>query len=826
MKSNDEEYLDSLLNSARQSNNNNPGSALSRMSGRNSSGSGNMGGSGDIGMLVSNSGGSNEDLNDIGNLLDKLDKNQFVNEDMERLLDDIEKPTAASVPKFTIGGQLSTRDVRDPEEIALDEAIADAERLDAEIQSGKFNDAGASQSEAEPLPEEQIIPDKPPIVDIEEGDDALLEMAPEVSLPEDNIAIPEGNQDTDAGQTPEEILTDLLDDMPDKDLMPSDESVQESLSDILDNMKEEEAAGQEAQEAQPQEGPALDEQKLDVMQLDEDTAPENQSEDPVDAAAEALAAGAMEEQVPSAGGADTDEFNLDDFSLDDLEAAMDKAIGGEDADTPSESPDLTDVMAQELAAESAGPLPESESIPELEPILEEPVPESEPASEPALEEMSADVPEGAPEGAGVDDAALEGLSEDDFNLDALEASLDNLLSTDEADSGSTEGEVAAIEETPETPDGAVTEEGEEVSMQDLDALMNSLANDDIEDLESTAQKDEELGHAEDSEIPKDDILGALTEEGFDDVGSDPSLEELASIPERSSSGGGGGGSSDEEGDEEDGKKKKKGKKNKGEKKEGFFARLLKALTREDEEPENEGLASLTDENKQVLDELGDDDGKKGKKKKEKKEKKPKEKKPKKEKPPKEKKPPKPKKEKKPKPPKDPGAPEPAISPKKVALSFIFAASLGILVCIPAFVLPDRIASQRAHNAFEQNEYTTAYKMLYGKEMNEDETLVYEQSRVLAWAQRYLDGYQNYTAMNMKEEALDMLLMAMRNQSDLVEEATKYSVENEVNTVYSSIELLLSESYGLSSDDVAEINAIKKDRDYTIRLMEIVGTIES
>ena len=209
-----------------------------------------------------------------------------------------------------------------------------------------------------------------------------------------------------------------------------------------------------------------------------------------------------------------------------------------------------------------------------------------------------------------------------------------------------------------------------------------------------------------------------------------------------------------------------------------------------------------------------------------KEKKPKKEKPKKEKKPKEKKPPKPKKEKKPKPPKDPGVPEKAISPKKVALAFLFAASLGILVCIPAFALPDKIASNRAKTAHTHKEYTTAYKMLYGKDMTEEESVIYEQSRVLAWSQRYLDGYENYTAMNMKEEALDMLLMAMRNRDDLIEEAAKYSVENEVQTVYDSIESLLSESYGLSAEDVAEINSIKKDRDYTIRLMEIVGTIES
>lgn len=796
MNSNDEEYLDSLLNSARKANSSNPDSALSRMSARGSSGSG-FDGSGDLGMLVNNSGGSNDDLNEIGALLDKLDNNELVNEKMADLLDDIERPTASSVPKFTVGGQLSSKDVRDPEEIALDEAIADAERLDAEIRSGKFNDVSPTEPSAETDSQSQIPSEKPPIVDLEEGDDALLEMAPEVSLPEENIAIPDSPQDTDAGQTPEEILTDLLDDMPDKDLMPnSEESVQDSLSDVLDNMKEEEALSEEAAGGDnPEEEITLDELKLDRMDFD-DLVDEAEGAEPevkevtgaeTELTPESLADSTTEPLTePDASSAEN--MDLDDFSLDDLEAAMDMAIGEEES-----SDTIDDGAEAALSPETA---------------MEETVPE-EPAEEPSQEAID----------TGIADASLENLSEDEFNLDALEASLDNLLSTDEGDASATEGEVAAIDETPDSSGATESEaEGEEVSMQDLDALMNSLANDDIEDLESTAHMDEEAGQEEESEVSKDDILGALTEDGFDDLGSDPSLDELASIPDRSESGGAGGGDSEEDG------KKKKGKKDKKEKKEGFFARLFKTLTREDEEKSTEGLASLTDENQQVLNELGGEDDKKGKKKK--KEKKAKEKKPKKEKPPKEKKPPKPKKEKKPKPPKDPGVPEPAISPKKVALSFAFAASLGILVCIPAFILPDRIASKRAATAYEQNEYTTAYKMLYGKEMNEDETLVYEQSRVLAWAQRYLDGYQNYTAMNMKEEALDMLLMAMRNQKDLVEEAAKYSVENEVNSVYDSIELLLSESYGLSADDIAEINSIKKDRDYTIRLMEIVGTIES
>lgn len=747
MNSNNEEYLDSLLNSAQKSNSNNPQSALSRMSSmRNSSGS--PSGSGDIGALVNNSNG-NKDLDEIGSLLSKLDADEIVDDRMADLLDDIESPTDPAVPVFRVGADPTSDDVRDPEEIALDEAIADAERMDAEIQSGKFDGMPANTGA--------------PLVDTTEGDDALLEMAPEVSLPEDNQVILEKDGSSDADQTPEEILTDLLDDMPDGSLTnPGEEDMQDSLSEVLDNMKEE----GEDEAGQPEANP--------------------------------------------------EELNVDNLSLDDLENAMDEMAGA-------------DAEAQEPAAD-VGSAPE-EPKDELDDIdlsgftLDGGEPE-----EHNLEAAPEAAPDAAPEEAdapAVDsgDVSLDAISEDDFNLETLEASLDNLLGADEGDTSATDGEVAALAEVAESKAAAGEESGgEEVSMQDLDALMNSLANDEIEDIESTAAKDEETGHAEESEIPKEDILDALTEDGFGDEGAgEPSLEELASIPERSK---------DDSGEEDEkpskGKKKKEKKGDKGdkEKKPGFFTRLLQALTKEDEEPENEGLASLTDENQQVLDELGEGGAPKGKKKKEKKEKKPKEKKPKKEKPPKEKKPPKPKKEKKPKPPKEPGAPEKAISPKKIAISGIFAASLGILIMIPALVLPDRIASERAETAYTHREYTTAYKMLYGKDMTEKETVIYEQSRVLAWAQRYLDGYDNYTAMNMKEEALDMLLMAKRNKEVLLAEAEKYSVEIEVKSVYDSIESLLSESYGLSEADVEEINSIKKDRDYTIRLMEIVGTLES
>ena len=767
MNSNNEEYLDSLLNSAQKQNNNNPQSALSRMSSRSgqsfSSGSEGSSGSGDIGALVNNSNG-NEDLSEIGGILNSLDRGVMVDEGLSKMLDSIESPSDPSIPKFTVGDDPSSDDVRDPEEIALDEAIAAAEMS------------------------------MQPIVDLQDGDDALMEMAPEISLPEnDNDIIPQKDDGSDADQSPEEILTDLLDDIQDNNLAaPTDENTEDALSDVLDNMRDDDLSLSDLESEMDK---ALSSEDDLLGALSEAEQDEGESSDQE----------AADEPASDSEG----EVSADDLS--DLESMMDSLSNEEDASGDDGSDTGNDTSDGNPAGETSAEESSEDELASLEDALEGFTMDGNSMEEPSGE--SADNEE-EKEPSGEEGASSS--SEDEFDLDNLEASLDDLLGGEASDSSSTDGEVASTESMDSEAGSSGDDGPEDVSIPDLDALMNSLANDEIEDIENAANMPEEGSEPSENEIPKEDILSALTEDGFDDLGLEPSLGDLASVPERDPDD-----SSYDDEDDGGSKKKKKGKK------EGFFKRLFKALTDEDEEQDGE-LASLTDENQQVLNELAGEEGSgKGKKKaKKEKEKKPKKEKPKKEKKPKEKKPPKPKKEKKPKPSKDDGVPEKAISPKKIAVSGIFAVSLGILICLPAMVLPDKIASNRATKAYTHKEYTTAYKMLYGKEMSDDETIIYEQSRVLAWAQRYLDGYENYMAMNMKEEALDMLLMAKRNQYSLVQEAAKFNVEIQVNSVYDSIESLLAQDYGLTEDDIIEINSIKKDREYTIRLMEIVGTYES
>lgn len=802
MKSSDEEYLDSLLNSAKT--NNNPQSALSRMSSKgNNENSADLldSESEDIGALIDNSTG-NKEIAEVGELMDKADRDELIDDSLASLLDDIQKPTDPSIPTFTVGNDPAGEDIRDAEEIALDEAIADAEKNEADRQNN------ISANEETPQ-DDIVIPDVSetvPIIDDSELVDALAEMAPEVDLPDDNSLIVE--KESDADQTPEEILTDLLDDMPGS-LMGSPGGQENSLTDIIDREREAEGAA----------APNSTDDVIDLQSLDNLTISEPSEEVPgEDASNEEVS----NEEVSNEEIPNEEALNEDTF---DLEAAIAEAGLAEPSEGPSGQEGANEMVTEdsisdlesllnmdEFAGESGadGASPENEETPEN--------PDTEPA--PDNDELSVSATELGfiEEDDHHSPVGLDEISEDDINLNDLEANLDELLGGMTDSYETTEGEVAKIlgDEPQEAQPEETTQDSEDVSLPDLDALMNSLANDEVESLEETAHLDQELGPQEE-ELNKEDILDAITETGFDDLGTDLALDAISALPDMDIPE-----NADDAQSQEHGKHRRHHKEN-------IFQKLIRLLTEEDDDFENlgtEGLASLTDENQKVLAELGEGGApkkpKKEKKKKEKAKKPPKEKKPKKEKPPKEKKP---KKEKPAKAPEEPSAPSKPMAPKKIAVSGIFAASLGILVCIPALILPVKTATDKAKLAYVQSDFIGAYKLLHGKTMTTEQKTMYEKSRVIAWAERYLKGYENYKAMNKEVEALDMLLMSERNKEKLLEDATKFNVEKQVSSVYDSIESLLSENYGLSEEDINEINSIKKDRDYTIRIMEVLGMFE-
>lgn len=255
---------------------------------------------------------------------------------------------------------------------------------------------------------------------------------------------------------------------------------------------------------------------------------------------------------------------------------------------------------------------------------------------------------------------------------------------------------------------------------------------------------------------------------------------------------------------------------------GLWSRFIQFLT-EDDEGENENLP-LSEENREILNEMDKEGKKKTKAKKAKKEKKGKEsakqskrdKKPK-----KEKKPKKPKKEKKPK-------VEEVIytgkklSPKRVMIILLLALSIGVFIIVCSTVGSDYTLKQAGQKAFYEGDYQTCYQNLYGKHLNQKEQIMYNKSESILRIRLWLREYELLSGDGEELEALDSLIQSVYAYPELYAYASEWSAAGEVAEYYNRILTILGEKYQLTEAQAIEIANTEHDAVYTRIVMDIVA----
>ncbi len=244
---------------------------------------------------------------------------------------------------------------------------------------------------------------------------------------------------------------------------------------------------------------------------------------------------------------------------------------------------------------------------------------------------------------------------------------------------------------------------------------------------------------------------------------------------------------------------------------GLFAKFMAFLMEEEEEeePENENLR-LSKENQDIIDELDKENGaaKGGKSKKDKKKKKEK---PKKE--PKPKKAPKPKKEKPPKE-EEPVIPGSKLTLKKVMPIVLLGASVGAVILIFINISVDFSDKSVAKDAYQQGDYATCYRNLYGKKLNEEEALMYGRAESILYIELWYRKYEIFVEQGDEVKALDSLIQTVCDYPALFEYANQWNAADEVNVVYSKILNILQDKYGITEGQALEIAAEKSDLEYT------------
>lgn len=253
----------------------------------------------------------------------------------------------------------------------------------------------------------------------------------------------------------------------------------------------------------------------------------------------------------------------------------------------------------------------------------------------------------------------------------------------------------------------------------------------------------------------------------------------------------------------------------GEKK-GFFSRIMDYLTEEEdeEEEENENIR-LSQENKDILKDLDKEekDGKKKKRKKGKNEKKSKEK----EEPEKKAKPkrkPKVRKEPKKQPRETLTVHDRRLSFKKVLPVVLVGISLGVLLFVFINAAADYTDKREARAAYYEGDYQTCYQNLFGKELDETESVMFGKSESILYIRLWLREYEMFAEEGSRVEALDSLIQTVDSYPELYAYAAQWNAEEEVAAGYAAILNILSQEFGLTEAEAKEIAAERSDVTYT------------
>ena len=387
-----------------------------------------------------------------------------------------------------------------------------------------------------------------------------------------------------------------------------------------------------------------------------------------------------------------------------------------------------------------------------------------------------------------DDFALDEKGNDDEGLSALLESMGQ------------DDDLSAISDLLEKADQGLTEDDDMLALLEESSAENTEDNDDAFDFWG---KDESAGI-------RSGNIRENKEEGLDELV--PKTEDKKKEKKKKEK-----------------KKKKAGSENGAEKpeKQGFFSRLMGALLEDDEDIDaaladgSAGeLGSLSDENQDLLKELNAEDkknaGKKAKKKKEPKKKAKEDKKPK-----KAPKPKKPKKEKKAKnvEPEEPGK---RISRTKIVFVVIFCGSIAVAIIVVNKFIPDYMQKQQAREMYNSSQYEEVYELLYGKELNEEETALMQKSSVILQVKRKWNSYENYSKMNMPAEALNALFEGVEFYHLFSAEAQLCGVSGEVDGIYAKILAELSGNYGVSEEAALDVIASEDELTYSGKLYSILN----
>ena len=153
------------------------------------------------------------------------------------------------------------------------------------------------------------------------------------------------------------------------------------------------------------------------------------------------------------------------------------------------------------------------------------------------------------------------------------------------------------------------------------------------------------------------------------------------------------------------------------------------------------------------------------------------------------------------------------------LVFAFFGILGAVILLGSKGFAYSSSISKATNHFEIQEYNEAYDEVRGVEVKEDDREIYDKIMTVMFVNKQLNSYNNYYSLKMYPEALDSLLKGLKRYEEYISYAKELGIESDMDYVRNQLLSELKEMYEMSEKDAYKIIEVQDQEEYSKLVIE-------
>lgn len=161
-----------------------------------------------------------------------------------------------------------------------------------------------------------------------------------------------------------------------------------------------------------------------------------------------------------------------------------------------------------------------------------------------------------------------------------------------------------------------------------------------------------------------------------------------------------------------------------------------------------------------------------------------------------------------------------LSKKKVIITFSLIITIMIAILLVNYLYAGAQVLKKARNAYYNQNYDECYQILYGKELNESDKIIYKRSELMLKMSRSIESYETYMEADMPIQALDSLIQGIGRFEALRVEAILLELEQDAERIYGDIVEHLG-IFGVTEQKALDIYNSESDEEYTNQLIDVL-----